>query len=162
MAAIKCVFLFNSLRRRCSLLPTAQWLTYASTAAWPPLRCWKFSSTSLRSKTAQMILLSTSFMQAEVSQEDSTSKDFKEINGTVRIWQHIKEKIQICAFCVDVSERVKLKRSDYPLVLRVMQGPCEQVCKIFLMEEDLGEEVTYDVMQHIPLTTSVLLSVVLS
>lgn len=47
--------------------------------------------------------------------------------------------------CVDVSERVKLKRSDYPLVLRVMQGPCEQVCKIFLMEEDLGEEVTYDV-----------------
>lgn len=26
-----------------------------------------------------------------------------------------------------------------------MQGPCEQVCKVFLMEEDLGEEVTYDV-----------------
>lgn len=51
---------------------------------------------------------------------------------------------------VDVSERVKLKRSDYPLVLRVMQGPCEQVCKVFLMEEDLGEEVTYDVMEHIP------------
>lgn len=47
--------------------------------------------------------------------------------------------------CVDVLERVKLKRSDYPLVLRVMQGPCEQVCKVFLMEEDLGEEVTYDV-----------------
>lgn len=48
-----------------------------------------------------------------------------------------------------VSERVKLKRSDYPLVLRVMQGPCEQVCKVFLMEEDLGEEVTYDVNDHI-------------
>lgn len=31
-----------------------------------------------------------------------------------------------------------------------MQGPCEQVCKVFLMEEDLGEEVTYDVMEHIP------------
>lgn len=30
-----------------------------------------------------------------------------------------------------------------------MQGPCEQVCKVFLMEEDLGEEVTYDVMEHI-------------
>ena len=44
---------------------------------------------------------------------------------------------------------MKLKRSDYPLVLRVMQGPCEQVCKVFLMEEDLGEEVTYDVSQHI-------------
>lgn len=51
---------------------------------------------------------------------------------------------------VGVSERVKLKRSDYPLVLRVMQGPCEQVCKVFLMEEDLGEEVTYDVMEPVP------------
>lgn len=49
----------------------------------------------------------------------------------------------------NVSERVKLKRSDYPLVLRIMQGPCEQVCKVFLMEEDLGEEVTYDVNHHI-------------
>ena len=47
--------------------------------------------------------------------------------------------------CGNVSERVKLKRSDYPLVLRIIQGPCEQVCKVFLMEEDLGEEVTYDV-----------------
>lgn len=50
-----------------------------------------------------------------------------------------------CIFYAGVSERVKLKRTDFPLVLRVMQGPCEQVCKIFLMEEDLGEEVTYDV-----------------
>lgn len=47
--------------------------------------------------------------------------------------------------CAGVSERVKLKRSDYPLVLRVMQGPCERVCKVFLTEGDLGEEVTYDV-----------------
>uniref|UniRef100_A0A3B5KK73 Ras association domain family member 2a n=1 Tax=Takifugu rubripes TaxID=31033 RepID=A0A3B5KK73_TAKRU len=47
------------------------------------------------------------------------------------------------------GERVKLKRSDYPLPLRVMQGPCEQVCKVFLMEEDLGEEVTYDVMEPV-------------
>lgn len=53
------------------------------------------------------------------------------------------------------SERVKLKRSDYPLVLRVIQGPCEQVCKIFLMEEDLGEEVTYDVNQHILFSLSI-------
>lgn len=51
--------------------------------------------------------------------------------------------------CVAVSERVKLKRSDYPLALRVMQGPCEQVCKVFLTEEDLGEEVTYDVMEPV-------------
>lgn len=52
-------------------------------------------------------------------------------------------------------ERVKLKRSDYPLVLRVIQGPCEQVCKVFLMEEDLGEEVTYDVSHHILFCSSI-------
>ncbi|MEQ2181648.1 Ras association domain-containing protein 2, partial [Goodea atripinnis] len=51
------------------------------------------------------------------------------------------------------GERVKLKRTDFPLVLRVMQGPCEQVCKVFLMEEDLGEEVTYDVSHLINFLT---------
>uniref|UniRef100_A0A669ED20 Ras association domain family member 2a n=1 Tax=Oreochromis niloticus TaxID=8128 RepID=A0A669ED20_ORENI len=56
------------------------------------------------------------------------------------------------------GERVKLKRTDYPLLLRVMQGPCEQVCKIFLMEEDLGEEVTYDVAQYIKFEMPVLQS----
>uniref|UniRef100_A0A8D3BS18 Ras association domain-containing protein 2 n=1 Tax=Scophthalmus maximus TaxID=52904 RepID=A0A8D3BS18_SCOMX len=56
------------------------------------------------------------------------------------------------------GERVKLKRSDYPLVLRVMQGPCEQVCKVFLMEADLGEEVTYDVAQYIKFEMPVLKS----
>ncbi|KAM3610566.1 uncharacterized protein V6R79_005823 [Siganus canaliculatus] len=56
------------------------------------------------------------------------------------------------------GERVKLKRSDYPLVLRVMQGPCEQVCKVFLMEEDLGEEITYDVAQYIKFEMPVLQS----
>ncbi|XP_034729037.1 ras association domain-containing protein 2b [Etheostoma cragini] len=56
------------------------------------------------------------------------------------------------------GERVKLKRSDYPLVLRVIQGPCEQVCKVFLMEEDLGEEVTYDVAQYIKFEMPVLRS----
>ncbi|XP_071392965.1 ras association domain-containing protein 2b isoform X2 [Centroberyx affinis] len=56
------------------------------------------------------------------------------------------------------GERVKLKRSDYPLVLRVIQGPCEQVCKVFLMEQDLGEEVTYDVAQYIKFEMPVLQS----
>ncbi|XP_053181109.1 ras association domain-containing protein 2b [Scomber japonicus] len=56
------------------------------------------------------------------------------------------------------GERVKLKRSDYPLVLRIIQGPCEQVCKVFLMEEDLGEEVTYDVAQYIKFEMPVLQS----
>ncbi|XP_019954924.1 ras association domain-containing protein 2b [Paralichthys olivaceus] len=59
------------------------------------------------------------------------------------------------------GERMKLKRSDYPLVLRVMQGPCEQVCKVFLMEEDLVEEVTYDVAQYIKFEMPVLQSFII-
>ncbi|CAL8296344.1 ras association domain-containing protein 2 [Gadus morhua] len=58
------------------------------------------------------------------------------------------------------GERMKLKRTDYPLVLRVMQGPCEQVCRVFLMEPDLGEEVTYDVAQYIKFEMPVLQSFV--
>lgn len=45
----------------------AQWPMFGSTAAWPHLRCYGFSSTSLKSKTALTILLCTSFMQVEVS-----------------------------------------------------------------------------------------------
>ncbi|KAI1882556.1 hypothetical protein AGOR_G00251960 [Albula goreensis] len=54
------------------------------------------------------------------------------------------------------TKRVKLKRTDRPLAVRVLQGPCEQVCRIFLMEEDLGEEVTYDVAQYIKFEMPVL------
>uniref|UniRef100_A0A8C8DRQ9 Ras association domain family member 2a n=1 Tax=Oryzias sinensis TaxID=183150 RepID=A0A8C8DRQ9_9TELE len=59
------------------------------------------------------------------------------------------------------GERVKLKRTDFPLVLRIIQGPCEQVCKVFLMEEDLGEEVTYDVAQYIKFEMPVLQSFII-
>lgn len=30
-------------------------------------------------------------------------------------------------------------------MLRVLHGPCEKIAKLFIMEKDLGEEVTYDV-----------------
>ncbi|XP_046871349.1 ras association domain-containing protein 2a isoform X3 [Hypomesus transpacificus] len=56
------------------------------------------------------------------------------------------------------GERMKLQRCDYPLVVRVLHGPCEQVCRIFLMEQDLGEEVTYDVAQYIKFEMPVLQS----
>ncbi|MBN3297887.1 RASF2 protein, partial [Amia calva] len=59
------------------------------------------------------------------------------------------------------GERQKLKRSDRPLVVRVLQGPCEQVSKIFLMEQDLGEEVTYDVAQYIKFEMPVLQSFIM-
>ncbi|XP_078421556.1 ras association domain-containing protein 2a [Cetorhinus maximus] len=56
------------------------------------------------------------------------------------------------------GERTKLKNSDYPLISRILQGPCEAIAKIFLMEKDLGEEVTYDVAQYIKFEMPVLQS----
>lgn len=49
--------------------------------------------------------------------------------------------------CV-LPEKQKLKATDYPLIARILQGPCEQVSKVFLMEKDQVEEVTYDVSHH--------------
>ncbi|XP_077469684.1 ras association domain-containing protein 4a [Stigmatopora argus] len=54
------------------------------------------------------------------------------------------------------GERTQLRESEYPLVTRVLQGPCEMISKIFIMETDLGEEVTYDVAQYIKFETPVL------
>lgn len=42
-------------------------------------------------------------------------------------------------------ERTKIKDTEYPLVSRVLHGPCEKIAKLFVMEKDLGEEVTCDV-----------------
>ncbi|XP_025788508.1 ras association domain-containing protein 2 [Puma concolor] len=56
------------------------------------------------------------------------------------------------------GEKQKLKNTDYPLVARILQGPCEQVSKVFLMEKDQVEEVTYDVAQYIKFEMPVLKS----
>ncbi|KAJ6653117.1 hypothetical protein lerEdw1_010079 [Lerista edwardsae] len=56
------------------------------------------------------------------------------------------------------GEKHKLKATDYPLIARILQGPCEQVCKVFLMEKDQVEEVTYDVAQYIKFEMPVLKS----
>uniref|UniRef100_A0A8C5H4K6 Ras association domain family member 4a n=1 Tax=Gouania willdenowi TaxID=441366 RepID=A0A8C5H4K6_GOUWI len=47
------------------------------------------------------------------------------------------------------GQRTQLREGEYPLVTRVLYGPCEKISKIFIMEADLGEEVTYDVAQYI-------------
>lgn len=44
-----------------------------------------------------------------------------------------------------LSERTCLREGEYPLVARVLYGPCEKISKLFITETDLGEEVTYDV-----------------
>ncbi|XP_057704632.1 ras association domain-containing protein 4-like [Corythoichthys intestinalis] len=54
------------------------------------------------------------------------------------------------------GERTQLRESEYPLVTRVLHGPCEMISKIFIMEADLGEEVTYDVAQYIKFEIPVL------
>ncbi|XP_030627193.1 ras association domain-containing protein 4a [Chanos chanos] len=54
------------------------------------------------------------------------------------------------------GERTKLKDTEYPLVTRVLHGPCEKIAKLFIMETDLGEEVTYDVAQYIKFEMPVL------
>ncbi|XP_069467247.1 ras association domain-containing protein 4 [Ambystoma mexicanum] len=54
------------------------------------------------------------------------------------------------------GEMSKLKGSEYPLISRIMHGPCEKIAKMFLMETDLGEEVTHDVAQYIKLAMPVL------
>ncbi|XP_061766251.1 ras association domain-containing protein 4a isoform X1 [Nerophis ophidion] len=54
------------------------------------------------------------------------------------------------------GERTHLRDDEYPLVTRVLHGPCEKISKIFIMEADLGEEVTYDVAQYIKFEIPVL------
>uniref|UniRef100_A0A8C6WRT7 Ras association domain family member 4a n=1 Tax=Neogobius melanostomus TaxID=47308 RepID=A0A8C6WRT7_9GOBI len=54
------------------------------------------------------------------------------------------------------GERTRFKDGEYPLVARVLYGPCEKISKIFIMEADLGEEVTYDVAQYIKFEIPVL------
>uniref|UniRef100_A0A8C0JGY5 Ras association domain family member 2 n=1 Tax=Chelonoidis abingdonii TaxID=106734 RepID=A0A8C0JGY5_CHEAB len=56
------------------------------------------------------------------------------------------------------AKKQKLKATDYPLIARILQGPCEQVSKVFLMEKDQVEEVTYDVAQYIKFEMPVLKS----
>ncbi|XP_062941532.1 ras association domain-containing protein 4 [Cynocephalus volans] len=54
------------------------------------------------------------------------------------------------------GERTKLKDCEYPLVSRILHGPCEKIAKMFLMEADLGEEVPHDVAQYIKFEMPVL------
>lgn len=54
------------------------------------------------------------------------------------------------------GERTKLKDCEYPLVSRILHGPCEKIARIFLMEADLGEEVSHDVAQYIKFEMPVL------
>lgn len=54
------------------------------------------------------------------------------------------------------GEQTKLKDCEYPLISRILHGPCEKIVKVFLMEADLSEEVPHDVAQYIKFEMPVL------
>ncbi|XP_063290665.1 ras association domain-containing protein 4 [Pelobates fuscus] len=56
----------------------------------------------------------------------------------------------------ETGERTKLGETEFPLICRVLHGPCERIARLFLMETDLGEEVSYDVAQYIKFEMPVL------
>ncbi|XP_075466389.1 ras association domain-containing protein 4 isoform X2 [Ascaphus truei] len=56
----------------------------------------------------------------------------------------------------ETGERAKLKDAEFPLICRILHGPCQSIAKIFLMETDLGEEVPYHVAQYIKFEMPVL------
>ncbi|XP_031733569.1 ras association domain-containing protein 4a isoform X1 [Anarrhichthys ocellatus] len=64
--------------------------------------------------------------------------------------------LSLVVFVYIVVERTRLRDGEYPLVARVLYGPCEKISKILITEADLGEEVTYDVAQYIKFEIPVL------
>ncbi|XP_054948667.1 ras association domain-containing protein 4 isoform X1 [Pan paniscus] len=54
------------------------------------------------------------------------------------------------------GERTKLKDCEYPLISRILHGPCEKIARMFLMEADLGVEVPHEVAQYIKFEMPVL------
>ncbi|KAG8141186.1 putative Ras association domain-containing protein [Naja naja] len=70
------------------------------------------------------------------------------INSTMTTPQIENSAEEFALYIVHTSgEKQKLKGTDYPLIARILQGPCEQVSKVFLMEKDQVEEVTYSVLR---------------
>ncbi|NXB70023.1 RASF2 protein, partial [Donacobius atricapilla] len=65
---------------------------------------------------------------------------------------------QVLKLLLNKFKKQKLRGSDFPLLARILQGPCEQVSKVFLMEKDQVEEVTYDVAQYIKFEMPILRS----
>ncbi|XP_077310960.1 ras association domain-containing protein 4 [Lithobates pipiens] len=63
-------------------------------------------------------------------------------------------------FLHETGERTKLGETEFPLICRILHGPCEKIAKLFIMEADLGEEVSHDVAQYIKFEMPVLCSFV--
>ncbi|XP_072280410.1 ras association domain-containing protein 4-like [Pyxicephalus adspersus] len=60
----------------------------------------------------------------------------------------------------ETGERSKLGDTEFPLICRILHGPCERIARLFIMETDLGVEVSHDVAQYIKFEMPVLCSFV--
>ncbi|KAJ8250759.1 hypothetical protein COCON_G00226810 [Conger conger] len=88
---------------------------------------------------------------------NSTMTTLQVLNLLLNKFRVENESDEFALYVVHESgERTRLKDSEYPLITRLLHGPCEKIAKIFLMETDLGEEVTYDVAQYIKFEMPVL------
>ncbi|KAM5142306.1 ras association domain-containing protein 4 isoform 2-T2 [Mantella aurantiaca] len=63
-------------------------------------------------------------------------------------------------FLHETGERTRLGDTEFPLICRILHGPCERIAKLFIMETDLGVEVSHDVAQYIKFEMPVLCSFV--
>lgn len=56
----------------------------------------------------------------------------------------------------ETGERRELSRNEFPLVTRVLSGPNEQVCKVFVMDRNMHEDISSDVAQYFKLDMNIL------
>lgn len=49
-----------------------------------------------------------------------------------------------------------MSRNEFPLVTRVLSGPNEQVCKVFVMDRNMHEDISSDVAQYFKLDMNIL------
>uniref|UniRef100_A0A8C2H400 Ras association domain-containing protein 2 n=1 Tax=Cyprinus carpio TaxID=7962 RepID=A0A8C2H400_CYPCA len=78
------------------------------------------------------------------------------VNSTLTTQQVLNLLLNKFRVSFPLFKRAKLKDTEYPLVSRLLHGPCEKIARIFIMEKDLGEEITYDVAQYIKFEMPVL------
>ncbi|CAB1319137.1 unnamed protein product [Coregonus sp. 'balchen'] len=90
------------------------------------------------------------------SQRERNRKHCFSINGHFYNYKIENDPNEFALYCVHQSgEKKKLSDSDLPLWERVLQGPAENIMKMFLMDRD-EDEVSNDVAQYLNLELPIL------
>jgi Ras association domain-containing protein 2/4 len=63
-----------------------------------------------------------------------------------------QERVSSCRY--HIPEQRRLRDDEYPLLVRVMLGPHEDVAKLFLMDRQNTEEISNEVAQFLNLSTA--------